>query len=244
MPLVSLLFHDVYVTDPRESGFVTPAADRYKLTLEEFEGQVACLQGAFDFRITVDDGGVSFYTVLADRFEALGWRAHCFVTTDCIGERGFLTAPQIRELDARGHIIGTHSASHPMRFSTLPPERMEREWVSSRQLLEHILGHSVTTASVPGGYYSREVALAACDAGISTLFTSEPITALRHVNGCTVAGRFALRRGHPPDTAARLVGALPWARWNEWARWNAKGVVKPVLGPSYARVAGWVLREG
>jgi hypothetical protein len=31
MRLVSLLFHDVYDADPRESGFASDAADRYKL---------------------------------------------------------------------------------------------------------------------------------------------------------------------------------------------------------------------
>ena len=31
MRTVSLLFHDVYAADPRESGFASDAADRYKL---------------------------------------------------------------------------------------------------------------------------------------------------------------------------------------------------------------------
>ena len=72
------------------------------------------------FLITVDDGGVSYYTVVADRLERLGWRGHCFVTTDMIGQRGFLTRRQIRELDGRGHIIGSHSASHPTRCGSTP----------------------------------------------------------------------------------------------------------------------------
>ena len=36
MHTVSLLFHDVYAADPRESGFASPAADRYKLSLRAF----------------------------------------------------------------------------------------------------------------------------------------------------------------------------------------------------------------
>jgi peptidoglycan/xylan/chitin deacetylase (PgdA/CDA1 family) len=140
---VSLLFHDVYESDPRESGFRSPAADRYKLSLPDFEAQ---LDGLAELRIpdprsripaviTVDDGGVSYYTVIADRLEALGLRAHGFVSTDYIGERGFLTPQQIRELDARGHTIGTHSASHPARFSALTISDMRREWSDSRQRL-------------------------------------------------------------------------------------------------------------
>jgi peptidoglycan/xylan/chitin deacetylase (PgdA/CDA1 family) len=243
MPQVSLLFHDVYVADPRESGFVSLAADRYKLRVDEFDAQLQTLRHRSELLITVDDGGVSYYTLLADRLEALRWRGHCFVSTDFIGRRGFLTRTQIRELDARGHIIGSHSASHPARFSGCSIDEMRREWSRSKQVLEDLLGHAITLASVPGGYYSRDVARTARDAGIAGLFTSEPVTRLRDVEGCTVGGRFTIRHGHAPDMAARLTGPAPAARWMEWARWNAKGLVKPVLGPSYGRVADWVLGE-
>jgi len=243
MRQVSLLFHDVYAADPRESGFVSPAADRYKLSVEDIDAQLTALDRAPDFRITVDDGGVSYYTQLADRLEARGWRGHCFVSTDFISHRGFLTAGQLRELDARGHVIGSHSATHPARFSALAFDEMQVEWVCSRRALEDLLGHAVTVASVPGGYYSRQVARSARDAGIERLFTSEPITTVRDVDGCLVAGRFTIRQGHAPDLAARLAGPAPWARAAEWARWNAKGLVKPLLGPSYGRVADWVLGE-
>src|SRR4051812_17600829 len=110
MPLTSLLFHDVYDTDPRESGFASDAADRYKLPVKDFDAQLAGLAGINreTFRITVDDGGLSYYTHVADRLETHGCRGLCFVTTDCISRPGFLTAAQIRELDRRGHVIGTH----------------------------------------------------------------------------------------------------------------------------------------
>jgi peptidoglycan/xylan/chitin deacetylase (PgdA/CDA1 family) len=176
MPNVSLLFHDVYVRDAAESGFRSPAADRYKLSVAEFDAQLggvidarrdapllapdlaSAAGGTLPFAITVDDGGLSYYTAIADRLEMLGWRGHCFVTSDCIGGAGFLTANQIRELDARGHLIGSHSASHPTRFSACTPDDMRREWTRSRIVLEDTLGHAVTVASVPGGYFSAAVA--------------------------------------------------------------------------------------
>src|SRR5688572_1099910 len=113
MRAVSLLFHDVYRADPRESGFASHAADRYKLSAIDFDVQLDGLAAVcqrppvlitgpdIDGRvlITVDDGGVSYYTMLAERLEALGWRGHCLVTTDTIGTPGFLDRPQIRELD-------------------------------------------------------------------------------------------------------------------------------------------------
>ena len=99
MNVVSLLFHDVYASKPRESGFRSPAADRYKLSVPDFEAQLDGLAAvnvetpwlAHEFAtagesripipasripavITFDDGGESYYTLAAERLEALGWR--------------------------------------------------------------------------------------------------------------------------------------------------------------------------
>lgn len=242
MHLVSLLFHDVYLEDPRESGFPSAAADRYKLRLPDFEAQLDGLKDiGRTFTITVDDGGVSYYTLMADRLEARGWRAHCFVSTGMIDRPAFLSPGQIRELDARGHVIGSHSVTHPARFSACTPARMRDEWSHSRMALEDILGHEVTVASVPGGYYSTRVAETAAEAGLTVLFNSEPTTAVRDAHGLQIIGRYTIREGDPADTSARLVGPAPWARRTAWASWNAKGLVKPLLGPSYRRVADWVL---
>lgn len=254
---VSLLFHDVFVRDAGESGFNSPAADRYKLSLREFDEQISGLSrrsvrrrsiesgelwrdAKADARLTFDDGGVSFYTIVADKLDARGLRAYCFVTTDYIGRSGFLDAAQIRELDARGHVIGTHSASHPARFSALSRADMRREWIESRQRLEDVLGHAVTTGSVPGGYFSRDVGRAAAASGLFLLFNSEPVRSARAIDGCAIAGRFAIRAGAPSNLASRFVHAAPWARSKEWAAWNAKGLVKPLLGSSYPRVAEWI----
>jgi len=191
--LVSLLFHDVYADDPSESGFAGAAADRYKLPLAAFERQLDGLArarrdapllvddrtvavGRTAFAITIDDGGVSLYTQVADRLERLGWRAHCFITTGRIGERGFLAPSQLRELRARGHVLGSHSASHPTRFGALSPREMVKEWGESRAALQDLLGQDVTVGSVPGGYYTPRVAAAAAEAGLRVLFTSEPET--------------------------------------------------------------------
>jgi peptidoglycan/xylan/chitin deacetylase (PgdA/CDA1 family) len=282
MPMVSLLFHDVYRGEPRESGFNSAGADRYKLSLPEFETQISGIaharqeppilasdlttcerqevaqpfraasaglkpcatsgaENAFPYLLTVDDGGLSYYTLIADRLERLGWRGHCFVTTDCIGQRGFVTTRQIRELDARGHIIGSHSASHPTRFSACSIPQMRREWTRSREALQDVLGHSVNVASVPGGYFSAVVARTAADAGLRVLFTSEPTTRMRTHHGCMVIGRYTVRARCKDDFASRIVLPPPQARAAAWAGWNAKKVVKPLLGSAYPRVADWLL---
>ena len=242
---VTLLFHDVFVKDPGESGFRSPAADRYKLSLPQFEQHLAALKRlpatALPFSLTFDDGGESFYTRIAERLERNGWRARCFVPTDFINQPGFLTRRQIRDLDARGHEIGAHSASHPSRMNTCGPDVLRAEWRQSVDVLQDLLGRPVQTASVPGGYYSTAVAEAAADAGIRTLFTSEPVINPRLDGGCAIHGRFAIRSHDAPLLSARLAGRAPWARWQAWTDWNAKSIFKLLLGSSYMRVADWVM---
>ena len=159
----------------------------------------------------------------------------------CIGRRGFLRREQVRELAERGHVIGSHSVSHPPRFNALPFSEMVSEWSQSRAALEDIVGRRVDVGSVPGGYFSPAVARAARDAGLRVLFTSEPVTRVSEDGELLIVGRFTIRRGDPADRARRLVSAPAWARSVEWASWNAKGLVKPLLGPSYVRIADWLL---
>lgn len=249
-PVLALLFHDVHGADPSESGFRGVAADRYKLSVAQFEAQLAGLARArrdapvvFDgaravpphaaFAITVDDGGVSFYTQVADRLEALGWRAHVFVTTGCIGRPGFLDGRQVQELHRRGHAVGSHSVSHPARFASLSAAEMAREWSESRSVLADLLGVDVTAASVPGGDFSPAVAAAASRAGFELLFTSEPETRVRRVEGCLVCGRFTVRRGSPDRFAARIGAGDPGLRLREWVAWNSKKAAKRTLGDVY-----------
>ena len=161
MRLISLLFHDIYDRDPAESGFRGPGANRYKLQVAAFDQQLAHVARArldqpvllttpFDetgdampFALTFDDGGISHYTVAAGRLESRGWRGHFFVTTGMIGRRGFLDSRQIRELRSHGHVIGTHSMSHPGRFARSGWQAMVHEWRESRKMLSDLLGEEI-----------------------------------------------------------------------------------------------------
>ena len=238
------MFHDVYRNVTGESGYRSQAADRYKVPLDTFEDHLLALLAAspsLPFSLTFDDGGASFYTTVVDRIEALGWRAQCFVPTDFIGQPGFMTRRQIEEVDRRGHGVGSHSASHPARISWCRHDDIVGEWTRSREVLEDILGHEVVTASVPGGFYSPGVAAAAIDAGIRTLFTSEPVTHPRPFDRCTILGRFAIRYRTSSRRCASLVRTSPWSRWAAWADWKAKALIKPILGSTYVHVADWLM---
>jgi peptidoglycan/xylan/chitin deacetylase (PgdA/CDA1 family) len=266
MRAVSLLYHDVI--DPGDytsSGFSIPGANRYKLERQEFEmhlgaiAQVsrrkpACVldflrggssgtdQASPPFFMTFDDGGSSAWPCIASLLELLGWKGHFLITAGYIGARAFLGKDEIRTLRKSGHIVGSHSTSHPERMSACGWQELVREWDMSVKTLSDILGEGVTVASVPGGYYSRRVAEAAATAGIKALFNSEPTTKCRWVDGCLVLGRYSMQRGMPPRVAAGLAAGYVRPRLKLWTWWNVKGLGKSVGGDTWLRMRRMLLR--
>jgi peptidoglycan/xylan/chitin deacetylase (PgdA/CDA1 family) len=247
---VTLLYHDVVATAEAEtSGFSGSSAAHYKLDPDLFRRHLDALAAVVPdppllirenrepgsgWCIAFDDGGRTALAPTADLLETRGWRGHFFITTDVIGTPPFLTASQIRELHRRGHVIGSHSCSHPPRMSACSEEQIRREWQRSRAVLVEILGEPPTTASVPGGFYSRTVARLAAEAGYSVLFNSEPTTGLFRVDNCLIVGRYSVVRTTTPRQAAALVAGR-WPRWRQSIVWNAKKVAKSLARGWYAR---------
>jgi peptidoglycan/xylan/chitin deacetylase (PgdA/CDA1 family) len=249
--IISLLYHDVVPSGGlNSSGFPDADAAIYKLTRPEFERHIGAIareaQSSQMFLLnsgqqqippkallfTFDDGGVSSM-LIADLLEAQGWRGHFFITTDYIGRTGFLTASQIRELRSRGHVIGSHSCSHPARISHCTPAELHHEWRQSTQILSNCLGERVVLGSVPGGFYTRRVAEAAQDARIEVLFTSEPTSRLELIRDCLIVGRYSIQRGTSANTAARIARGDPGPRLRQHLSWTTKKVLKRLGGQYY-----------
>ncbi|NIO21993.1 MAG: polysaccharide deacetylase family protein [Candidatus Aenigmarchaeota archaeon] len=195
------------------------------------------------FLLTFDDGGASAHRYIADILEGFGWYGHFFVTVDYIGNRNFLTEEQIIDLKRRGHVIGTHSCSHPTRMASCSWEDILKEWSQSTRSLSEILGEKVRVASVPGGYYTKIVAEAASKAGIEALFTSEPTMRCHRVDECLVLGRYTVRRGTPPGVAGSLAAGDFEPRIKQWLLWNARKLPKSIGGELYLKMRHFILRN-
>jgi peptidoglycan/xylan/chitin deacetylase (PgdA/CDA1 family) len=253
----ALIYHDVLADGGADdSGFAGAAAGSYKLGQAQFHRHldlIAAALGADAPRclpdpaattapataggepvvLTFDDGGASAPTRILQALGKHGWRAHFFVATDFIGTHGFVTPAGVRELHAAGHLVGTHSASHPKRMSHLPREAIRREWRDSRSRLEDLLGTAVTVASVPGGYFSRAVASAAAEAGIRVLFTSEPRRSLTSIDGITVVGRFSITQRTADGDVVSLASGHRGAALRQRLGWDAKKVAKRLGGETW-----------
>ena len=221
--LATFGYHDV-TDQAHESGFQRPAAMRYKLTCAAFAehldaigsagtpGLITDINFALPGRhhlLTFDDGGQSAIAI-GDELARRGWRGHFFVITRNIGTRRFLSVADVRYLWSCGHIIGSHSHTHPDIFRDQPRTRMDEEWRVSSDILAQLLGERCLSASIPGGDLSTVVLDSAADAGLRFLFTSEPWVSPRRVRGCWMIGRVC------PTTAASVAQIAAWAQFRGW----------------------------
>ena len=257
MKALAFMYHDV---TPRgredDSGFPGGDAARYKLQPQQLDDHVGAIRGTGravvaiesadldrdppPLVLTFDDGGTSAMTI-AERLDRLGWCGHFFMTGAYVDRPGFLSRGELRELRQRGHAIGSHSYSHPLRMAALPAPRLRDEWTRSVAVLSDILGEPVLTASVPGGDYSLLVAATAADAGIRFLFTSAPTVRAERVGNLIVVGRYVVRRSTAARRVAAVAAGATGPRVQQMALWELKRVAKAVGGNGYLAIRERIL---
>jgi peptidoglycan/xylan/chitin deacetylase (PgdA/CDA1 family) len=237
------MYHDIVAAGAEDaSGFPGRDAALYKVTPARFDAHLDAIRQALpdperqlDLVLSFDDGGVSALRT-ADALETRGLAGHFFITVNYIGTRGFATRSDIVELRRRGHSIGSHSCSHPLRMGHCAWPHLVDEWKRSRAALGDILGEDVSVASVPGGDFAPRVAEAAARAGYVKLFTSEPTGTPQYGYGLTLVGRFTIQRW----TAARTAAALAAGEWLPCTRqaivWSAKKIAKRLTSEHYLQL--------
>lgn len=243
--VATFLYHDVSDT-PSESGFQRKSALPYKLTRKVFashldriadSGLTPELITQIDFQkpgkhvvLTFDDGGKGALHA-AEELNRRGWRGHFFVTTGLLGSKTFLDASTARYLHSCGHMIGSHSHTHPDVFNSLSFEQMIFEWRESCDLLSELLATRCLTGSVPGGDVSRRVFQSANAVGMQFLFTSDPFVRSKREGNCRIIGRVCPKTGRPLADIQNLAEFRGWNK--ELAQHRVKTTLKTVLFPLY-----------
>ncbi len=250
------MYHDV-CDDSRASGFAGADADLYKISTAEFAAHLDAISGKIEEKpsriidwkpfesavfITFDDGGRSALEAAA-MLEEKNWRGHFFITTGRIGTENFVGKSQIIELHKRGHVVGSHSDSHPLRMASLSRDKIFDEWRVSADKLAAITGEKTIAASVPGGLYSKTVAECAAENGIEFLFNSEPTTKIGKVGYCFVFGRYAVQNSASAAEISAIAGGDLSPRLKQSLIWTAKKPLKKIGGESFLTVRKFLINR-
>lgn len=238
---VVLMYHDIVSSNDKSSGFQNANAFQYKVEETAFEEQVKALQGK-EVVFSFDDGGVSFLTKAAPILEKYGFKGAFFISTKYIGTPGFLTAELVKELAKRGHIIGSHSHTHPEVFTKLSSEEIIQEWQLSSQVLRDILGDDNYSASIPNGYASKEILDAAFQYGFKTIYTSQPTTKMKSYKSGKLIGRYVVLDGMTTADVVKMVTSRR-CHLKMAVKWHLLYMVKLILGSSYDTVKAKLLHH-
>jgi peptidoglycan/xylan/chitin deacetylase (PgdA/CDA1 family) len=257
--VVFLMYHELEVTG---RSLCQPDAgySRYVVAETDFRCQIRWLQQAgwrgmnvsealasesqdggerSSIAITFDDGWESDLIAAVPIMKEAGYNATFYVTVGFVGQPGYMSPTQIRELSVLGYEVGCHSMTHAY-LTNLDERGLHREMAEAKTHLEDILGKPVEHFSCPGGRYNKRVMQAAREAGYRSL-TNSRIHGNTPTTDPFALGRIAILR----ETELRVFQSICRGEgfWKIQLRERLQNAAKSMLGNSlYDRCRALLLR--
>jgi peptidoglycan/xylan/chitin deacetylase (PgdA/CDA1 family) len=178
--------------------------------------------------LTFDDGAETDLMEAAPLLRELDFGATFYLTVGFLGQRGYLSRVQARELAAFGFEIGCHSFTHPY-LPAVDSQKLIREVVHAKQELEQICGCAVEHFSCPGGGYNRRVREETRNAGYRSLATSHPRVNRADFDPFAFS-RIAILRGTEQNTFQQIIHGK--GLWRIGMKESARSAVRSLLGNS------------
>jgi peptidoglycan/xylan/chitin deacetylase (PgdA/CDA1 family) len=191
MPIPILMYHQIVVPPKRGHPYrglcVAPTCFARQMRLMARLGWTGLsmnallpyLQGKKQgrvFGITFDDAYTNVHTDALPVLQLLGFSATTYVVAGRLGgsndwdhKLGIAPSPlmdanQLREWQAAGHEIGSHTYDH-LKLNQLLPDEVRHQLVTSRQTLEDQFGQRVTGFCYPYGGWRPDLGAAVAQAG-------------------------------------------------------------------------------
>ena len=176
--------------------------------------------------ITFDDGYVDNLAA-CEELQKHGMRATWFIVTGSIGrapawpadgrpDGRLLNADEVREMQAGGMEIGSHTVSHA-RLPELDDARLLQELTESRVTLEDLLGTPVGSFAYPYGAWNARCAAAAQQAGYAAACTTRTGWALRDDTPYQLRRLTVFNTDTPGSFARKLYFGSHDVRWRDLA---------------------------
>ncbi len=120
--------------------------------------------------LTFDDGPESILTESKPLMDQYGYTGAAFLITDAVGASGNLSWDQVRELQAAGWEIGSHTCSHE-KPTKIDAEKCVAELEDSKAAIDAEIEGECTAVAYPYGLYDASVIEHAREAGYRVAFT-------------------------------------------------------------------------
>jgi peptidoglycan/xylan/chitin deacetylase (PgdA/CDA1 family) len=253
--IVFLMYHELELPG-RPLCQSDPGYVRYILSQESFRAQMTWLArngwrglsvgealaypSGKSVAITFDDGCETDLIAAAVILKENGFNATFYVTAGFIGQPGYMSSVQLRQLHGLGFEIGCHSMSHAY-LDDIDQSALQREMFDARKKLEDMIGGKIEHFSCPGGRYDRRTPNLAREGGYRSLATSRT-----HANSPAtdpyLLGRVAILRDTDPVTFQRVCTAE--ILWRMRLGESLRGAAKRVMGNTlYDRLRTLLLRQ-
>jgi peptidoglycan/xylan/chitin deacetylase (PgdA/CDA1 family) len=162
--------------------------------------------------VTFDDAWADNHTHALGPLVEHAIPALLYVPSRKLGDPGYMTVTQLREMVAAGVEVGAHSRTHPDLRACTDAE-LESEVRGGREDLEDLLGRSVPDFAYPTGYLDDRVVAAVVAAGFRSAVTTRRGFARAGVDRLQVPRSFVEEFDPPTFQAAsrgglNLVGAI------------------------------------
>jgi hypothetical protein len=195
---MNLLFHEICsIENCSSTGFNYVENRKYSCDVFTFTKIVKyAYENKLNITFSFDDGGIS-NLISSSILDEYNFKGIYFIPTFFIGKPGFLKKEDIIDLYKRGHLIGSHSHTHPIPLSFLNYKSQLIEWETSKSILEEIILDKITLAALPGGDSNFETFKILQDLGYLEIYTSYPDAKhLKKYNKLTIKGRICIMRYH------------------------------------------------
>ena len=242
-----LLYHEV--TDfPERAKKIREIDPADSLPTRQFEGQMAWISEGQNTKVvtvddlfyeaqddskkivlTFDDGLIGNYLYAFNILEKYGFKATFFVTVRFISRiNRFMSWEQIAALHKNGHLIQSHTMTHPM-LGACDESQITYELETSKKTIEDKIGAPVKYLSLPFGSFDERIVKIAENTGYQAIFTSSCSTKDSNTKFYQF-GRIHVKDTYSLRKFVRLIDPNPTqfllSRTNE----ALKGLIKEMIG--------------
>lgn len=118
---------------------------------QEFLEGKGIIENGPGIMLTFDDGLAGNYKYARDILNKYNMTGYFMVSSDLIGTDGYMTERQLKELIGEGHVVGCHTSTHHRMCSSDNSDVLEYEIIHAKEMLERMLGVSISIFCWCGG---------------------------------------------------------------------------------------------